>query len=64
MCGTRTHIVTAAEVTESNVNDSPMLPGLVAATVKNGFGGRAVLLGNPTTTAVPHPSTTRLRLSS
>lgn len=35
MCGVRTHIVTAADVTDSTVNDSPMLPGLVTATAKN-----------------------------
>ena len=27
--GTRTNIITAVEVTQSNVNDSPMLPGLL-----------------------------------
>lgn len=35
MCGTATHIVTAVEVTASNFNDAPALPGLVGTTVAN-----------------------------
>lgn len=35
ICGVRTHVITAAEVTPPNVNDSPMLPELVAATAKS-----------------------------
>ena len=34
MCGTRTNIITTAEVTESNVNDSPMLPALLETSAK------------------------------
>lgn len=34
-CGTSTHVVTAAEVTASNVNDAPMLPELLATTAGN-----------------------------
>jgi transposase len=34
MVGTTTNVITAVEVTESNVNDSPELPGLVATTAK------------------------------
>ena len=32
--GTRTNIITAIEVTQSNVNDSPMLPGLLDTTAQ------------------------------
>ncbi len=35
MCGVNTKIVTAVEVTESNVHDSPPFPGLVTRTVAN-----------------------------
>ena len=35
MCGTSTHIVTAAEVTPSNANDAPYLPELLATTTSN-----------------------------
>jgi len=34
MVGTRTNVVTSVEVTESNVNDSPMLPALLNASAK------------------------------
>jgi transposase len=34
MVGTCTNVITSVEVTESNANDSPELPGLVAATAK------------------------------
>jgi transposase len=34
MVGVKTNIITSVEVTESNANDSPQLPGLVAATAK------------------------------
>jgi transposase len=37
MVGTLTNVVTAAVVTESNVNDSPMFPELVERTAANGF---------------------------
>jgi len=33
--GTSTHIITAVEVTASNANDAPLLPGLVATTAGN-----------------------------
>ena len=35
MCGVNTKIVTAVEVTEANVHDSPPFPGLVARTAEN-----------------------------
>lgn len=35
--GVKTHVVTAVEVTDGNVNDSPYLPQLVGETVANGF---------------------------
>jgi transposase len=35
--GTRTHVVTFARVTESNVSDSPMLPALLHGTAAGGF---------------------------
>ena len=35
MCGVNTKIVTAVEVTEANVHDSPPFPGLVAKTAEN-----------------------------
>lgn len=35
MCGVKTHIVTSAEITGKNDNDSPMLPGLVNKTAEN-----------------------------
>ena len=35
MCGVNTKVVTAVEVTESNVHDSPPFPGLVATTADN-----------------------------
>jgi transposase len=34
MVGVKTNVITAVEVTESNVNDCPALPGLVATTAK------------------------------
>jgi len=37
MVGTITNVITAVEVTESNVNDSPMFAGLVERTAANGF---------------------------
>ena len=35
MCGVNTKVVTAVEVTEANVHDSPPFPGLVATTAEN-----------------------------
>ncbi len=35
MTGVKTHIVTSVEITGKDVNDSPMLPGLVEKTAKN-----------------------------
>ena len=35
MCGVNTKVVTAVEVTEANVHDSPPFPGLVATTADN-----------------------------
>ncbi|MDE2940195.1 MAG: transposase [Chloroflexota bacterium] len=35
MCGVKTNIVTAAEVTEANIHDSPMFKGLVERTALN-----------------------------
>lgn len=35
MCGVKTHIVTAVEITERNINDAPMLPGLLETTVQH-----------------------------
>ena len=35
MCGVNTKIVTAVEITEANVHDSPPFPGLVAKTTEN-----------------------------
>lgn len=35
MAGTRTHIITAAEVTPSSANDAPFLPGLAETTAAN-----------------------------
>lgn len=35
MVGTKTHVITAVEVTESNVHDSPMLESVLAATAAN-----------------------------
>ena len=35
MCGVNTKIVTAVEITEANVHDSPPFPGLVAKTAEN-----------------------------
>ena len=35
MCGVNTKVVTAVEVTEANVHDSPPFPGLVAKTADN-----------------------------
>src|SRR5206468_3829774 len=35
MCGTSTHIITAAEVTGGNANDAPFLPQLVETTASN-----------------------------
>ncbi len=35
MTGVKTHIVTSVEITGKDVNDSPMLPGLVKATAEN-----------------------------
>lgn len=37
MTGTKTHVITAAVVTEGHVNDCPQLPALLDATVANGF---------------------------
>ena len=37
MAGVKTHIVTSVEITGKDVNDSPMLPGLVAKTAENFF---------------------------
>ncbi len=34
MCGTRTNVVTAIEITPANVHDSPMLPGLLDTTAE------------------------------
>jgi len=42
MVGTLTNIVTAVEVTEGSVNDSPMFTGLVERTAANGFDMREV----------------------
>jgi transposase len=39
-CGTATHVITAATVTESTSNDAPHLPSLVATTAQN-FPGMA-----------------------
>lgn len=35
MCGVKTHIVTAVEITGKDANDSPLLPGLVEKTAKH-----------------------------
>lgn len=35
MCGVKTHIVTSVVITGKDVNDSPMLPGLVKTTAEN-----------------------------
>ena len=35
MTGVKTHIVTSVEITGKDVNDSPMLPGLVKTTAEN-----------------------------
>ena len=35
LCGTKSHIVTAAEVSESNVSESPLLPHLLRTTLGN-----------------------------
>ena len=42
MVGTLTNIVTAIDVTEGSVNDSPMFAGLVERTTANGFVMREV----------------------
>jgi transposase len=42
MVGTATHVITAAEVTEANVGDSPMFAPLVDRTAANGFAMKDV----------------------
>jgi transposase len=57
MVGTLTNVVTAVEVTESHVNDSPMFVPVLNTTVANGFAVREVsadkaYLSNDNLTAV------------
>jgi transposase len=64
MVGLKTNIITSVQVTESNANDSPQLPGLVAATAKrfnlaevsadNGYVGNRNLEAIEAVGAVPY----------